>query len=212
MSDNVEKSLSVIQEWYKKYNNQTIATTSCGATASLLIDLIHRSRCNIPVIFVDTGFLFEDTVEYFQRLRHMYRDLFFLRLKSNLDKAAYMDKGGEIKDVERCCRDNKVIVLDEFLENNNIKCWFSALRKDQSNVREGMSPIQRDKRGIYKVLPVFEWSAQEVFTYIHERNLPLHPLFNQGYESIGCEPCTKAGSGREGRWSDTTKTECGLHL
>lgn len=117
-----------------------------------------------------------------------------------------------IKDTTYCCKINKTDTLNNFLKSNNIKCWLSAPRKDQSQIREVMVEFEETKNGIHKVLPVLNWSAGEVFEYIKKNDLPLHPLYNLGYESIGCEPCTHQGKGREGRWKNEDKTECGLHL
>ncbi|MCT7528316.1 phosphoadenylyl-sulfate reductase [Aliarcobacter cryaerophilus] len=211
----IEDSIKLIQIWYKKYSNQTISTTSCGATSSLLIDLISKSNCNIPIIFIDTGFLFEDTIDYYKRLRSLYPNLTFIKLTNNIDKTQYykIEKNEiQILNIEKCCENNKINLLNKFLDENEIKCWFTALRRDQNNVRKDMNGVHRNDKGIYKVLPLLDWSSNEVFEYMEEFNLPYHPLFNLGYNSIGCEPCTKIGNNREGRWVNSSKTECGLHL
>lgn len=215
MQSKEESAIKVIQNWYKKYKNQTILTTSCGATASLLIDLADKSKCNIPVVFIDTGFLFEETVDYYERLRAKYDKLFFVRLKEHNDKTVFyhiIDEKISITDTSYCCNVNKVDILKKFLIDNNIKCWLTALRKDQNDLREKLSEYQKNSDGIYKVSPVIDWSSEEVFDYIEKYNLPLHPLYNLGYESIGCSPCTHKGSGRKGRWKNEEKIECGLHL
>ncbi|MFW6307739.1 MAG: phosphoadenylyl-sulfate reductase [Campylobacterales bacterium] len=215
MEDKVKDSIRFIQTWYQKYNNQAISTTSCGATASLMIDLISRSQCNIPIVFIDTGFLFEDTIDYFYRLRSIYNNLFFIRIRYDNDKDkfySFADGSRKIDDTNSCCEINKVKALNDFIELNDIKCWFSALRRDQNSIRKDMEEFSRDKNGIYRVHPVIDWNSEEVFDYIKKRELPLHPLFDMGYQSIGCEPCTKKGSGRDGRWQGMQKTECGLHL
>lgn len=213
--DKVKNSTQIIQTWYQKYKNQAISTTSCGATASLMIDLVARSECPIPIVFIDTGFLFEDTIDYFQRLKNRYKELFFIRIREhNKKENFYENESGtkRIKDAEQCCAANKVKVLDDFIALNDIRCWFSALRHDQNSIRSDMSVFNRDSRGVYRVHPVIDWSHEEVFAYIKEHDLPLHPLYGMGYESIGCEPCTQKGYGREGRWRGEQKTECGLHL
>ena len=72
--------------------------------------------------------------------------------------------------------------------------------------------IEDAKRGIAKYNPLAHWTEKDIWRQIHARSLPYHPLHDQGYESIGCAPCTQPGSGREGRWAGTDKSECGIHV
>jgi phosphoadenosine phosphosulfate reductase len=79
--------------------------------------------------------------------------------------------------------------------------------------RAGAQPVEWDeKRSMWKYNPLVEWTERDLWARIAERDLPYHPLHDQGYASIGCAPCTQAGSGRDGRWAGTDKTECGLHV
>ena len=88
--------------------------------------------------------------------------------------------------------------------------WITGIRREQSPTRADAQPVEWDeKRGIWKFNPLAEWTEKDVWRRIHERDLPYHPLHDQGYASIGCAPCTQPGAGREGRWAGTDKTECG---
>ena len=91
--------------------------------------------------------------------------------------------------------------------------WITGIRREQSPTRAAAESVERDSaRGVWKFNPLAEWTDKDVWRYVHDRDLPYHPLHDRGYESIGCAPCTLPGSGREGRWAGQEKTECGLHV
>jgi phosphoadenosine phosphosulfate reductase len=86
-------------------------------------------------------------------------------------------------------------------------------RREQADTRAGAQKFELDeKRGIAKFNPLADWTEKDVWTYIFKHDLPYNPLHDQGYESIGCAPCTLPGSGRDGRWAGEDKTECGIHV
>jgi phosphoadenosine phosphosulfate reductase len=112
---------------------------------------------------------------------------------------------------EHCCSVAKVAALEASLKG--AEGWITGIRREQGPTRANAELIERDeKRGLWKYNPLAHWTDKDLWRRIHERNLPYNPLHDQGYESIGCAPCTKPGSGREGRWAGTDKTECGLHV
>jgi phosphoadenosine phosphosulfate reductase len=112
---------------------------------------------------------------------------------------------------DRCCSEAKVAALERTLAG--VDGWITGIRREQGPTRAGTELIERDEgRGIWKYNPLAHWSDKDLWRRISERQLPYHPLHDQGYESIGCAPCTQPGSGREGRWAGTDKTECGLHV
>jgi phosphoadenosine phosphosulfate reductase len=91
--------------------------------------------------------------------------------------------------------------------------WITGIRREQSPTRADAEAVEWDEgRGVWKFNPLAEWSDRDVWTYVHEQDLPYHPLHDRGYESIGCAPCTLPGNGRDGRWAGQDKTECGLHV
>ncbi len=93
------------------------------------------------------------------------------------------------------------------------EAWITGIRREQGPTRAQAQPIEEDPaRGLMKYNPLAQWSDKDIWRRISERSLPYNPLHDQGYESIGCTPCTRPGSGRDGRWAGTEKTECGLHL
>ena len=95
---------------------------------------------------------------------------------------------------------------------SDVDCWISGIRRDQSPTRADAPKLGWDERHeLWKTNPLADWSADDVWTYIRERDLPVNELHGRGYASIGCTHCTQPGDGREGRWSGMEKTECGLH-
>ena len=91
--------------------------------------------------------------------------------------------------------------------------WITGLRRDQASTRAGAPKVTYDeKRGLWKANPLADWDDKAVWDYIHRHGVPYNRLHDRGYESIGCMPCTLPGSGREGRWAGSDKTECGIHV
>jgi phosphoadenylyl-sulfate reductase (thioredoxin) len=116
-------------------------------------------------------------------------------------------------DPDFCCQKNKVEPFSNLLKR--YAGWITGVRRDQSSTRAAAEPIEILEGGKLKVQPLAHWTGVDVKTYITENRIPLHPLFSQGYTSIGCAPCTRPNSDpadeRAGRWSGKAKTECGLH-
>ena len=112
---------------------------------------------------------------------------------------------------ERCCGTAKVDALERAL--TGVDAWITGIRREQAPTRAAAAKLERDeRRGIWKVNPLADWTEKDLWHYIFEHDLPYHPLHDQGYASIGCAPCTQPGAGREGRWAGQDKTECGLHV
>ncbi len=200
----------VIEIFKKLESSNSIITTSAGSTSFVLIDLLYRSNSKIPVIFIDTGFLFKETLEFYEQMKKNYDSIEFIRLESEYNKKDFI-KDGRILNIEYCCKKNKVDVLRNYLLKNKIEYWISGPRRDQTDLRKALSLYEKTNYGVTKVYPMLDWNEEDMMVYLKERKLPLNPLFYEGYESIGCYPCTKQGQGRDGRWSGE-KTECGLHV
>ena len=98
------------------------------------------------------------------------------------------------------------------MERERIKTWYAAVRKSQSAYRKTLNERENIREDLIKVHPLLCWTESDIDKYITAYSLPPHPLQKQGYESIGCYPCTRFGNNREGRWQKFEKTECGLHL
>ncbi|HMU79523.1 MAG TPA: phosphoadenylyl-sulfate reductase [Microthrixaceae bacterium] len=181
---------------------------AASMTDAVLIDLAVKVAPAIEVVFIDTGYHFPETLETVERVRRRYG------LNLRIMTVAPHDEELWKVDPENCCSAVKVGQLDRALAGK--EAWMSGLRRDEAETRAGSPIVARDVRGLIKVNPLANWTAADVDDYIERHDVPVNPLIDQGYPSIGCQPCTsKVAPGedpRSGRWKGRGKTECGLHL
>ena len=166
---------------------------------SVILDELLAVAPHARVVTIDTGVLFPETLATWRA----FEEHFGVRVE--VEEAI-----GDWTGPEHCCGAAKVAALERALAGAD--AWITGLRREQGPTRAQTEPVNVDaKRGIAKYSPLAHWTERDLWARIHERGLPYHPLHDEGYESIGCAPCTKPGSGRDGRWSGSDKTECGLH-
>ena len=181
---------------------------SASMNDAVLIDLATQIEPAIEVVFIDTGYHFPETLETVERVRRHYG------LNLRMMTVPPHDEELWKIDPENCCSAIKVGQLDRALAGK--EAWMSGLRRAESPTRANAPIVVRDLRGLVKVNPLATWSDLDVEGYIRDHGIITNPLLSQGYQSIGCWPCTKpVGEGedpRSGRWSGSDKTECGLHL
>jgi phosphoadenosine phosphosulfate reductase len=181
---------------------------AASMTDAVLIDLAVKVAPAIEVVFIDTGYHFPETLATVETVRRRYG----LNLRI-MTVAAHDEELWKV-DPENCCSAVKVGQLDRALAGKS--AWMSGLRRDEAPSRAGAPILSRDLRGLVKVNPLATWTADDVSDYIERHDVPVNPLIEQGYPSIGCMPCThRVAEGedpRSGRWSGRDKTECGLHL
>jgi phosphoadenosine phosphosulfate reductase len=157
----------------------------------------------VRIVTIDTGVLFEETL-------HTWR-AFEERFGVKIEVRDASSHGAPWSGPEHCCSVAKVAALESSLAG--AEGWITGIRREQGPTRAKTELIERDEgRGLWKYNPLAHWTDKDLWRRINERELPYNPLHDQGYESIGCAPCTQPGSGREGRWAGTDKTECGLHV
>lgn len=177
---------------------------ACSMQDAVLVDLAWRIEPRIEVFFLETGFHFPETLETAQRMRTHY-NLALVAIEPEENPAVYAREG-----YEACCAARKVAPMDRYLQGK--RAWVSGVRRAESPIRAGARALEWDaKRRLVKVNPIVAWSDAQVEGYISEHDLIVNPLRSEGYESIGCWPCTKPGVGREGRWAGSDKTECGIN-
>ncbi len=179
-------------------------TTACSfqKEESVLIHMLTDVCPDARVFTIDTGVLFPETIAAWKQ----FEDRFGLQVEV-LDATSPEGPWGP----ERCCGEAKVDALERALDG--VEAWVTGIRREQAPTRAAAAKLERDeRRGIWKVNPLAEWTDKDVWAYISRHDLPYNVLHDQGYSSIGCVPCTLPGSGREGRWAGQTKTECGLHV
>lgn len=189
--------------------------SSFGAESAVLLHLVAAVDPGTPILFVDTGRHFPETLEYRDRLAaHLgLRDVRSVgptvqevaRLDPGLSRAAW--------DPDGCCAFRKTAPLQRALAGCD--AWISGRKRFQASTRFDLPVFEADDSHV-KVNPLASWSANDIATYVARHHLPAHPLAAHGYLSIGCAPCTSiVASGedpRAGRWRGFEKTECGIHL
>jgi phosphoadenosine phosphosulfate reductase len=180
-------------------------TVACSMQDGVLVDLAVRAAPGIEVVFLDTGFHFADTLETAGRMRARY-DLNLVTLRPDHGAATYRLDG-----TEACCEARKVAPLERHLAGR--AAWVTGLRRAESPTRAGAATVEWDAgRGLVKINPIVAWSNGDVDRYVADHDIIVSPLRDKGFDSIGCAPCTRPGSGRTGRWAGSDRLECGLHL
>lgn len=195
------------------YPNAALSS-SFGGESAALIHMAVKIRPNLPVLFLDTGFLFKETIEFTRQLKSKF-NLNLKTFKANPQQIeeVRLNLSKRVNGVGKCCDDVKVALMEESLKG--VDCWIAGLRRNQASSRKNIKIIEPQGPGFVKVHPLANWSSKEIYGYLKQHDLPFHPLWEKGYKSIGCEPCTTlplpGQDERSGRWAGTEKTECGIH-
>ena len=213
-----------ILEWaINRFGHKLAFVTSFQSEGMVIIDMATRLDPNIRVITIDTGRLHEETYYFMDQVRERYSIDIEVHFPDG-DELRKMVAGNGVnlfyKDVESrlmCCQVRKVNPLLKILED--VDAWVTGLRRQQSSFRSKTQKIELDyERGeIVKLNPLVDWSTDQVRAYLETNDVPRHPLYAQGFASIGCSPCTRALQNgehpRAGRWwwEGDGEKECGMH-
>ena len=196
------------------FGEDLLFTSSFGAQSGVLLHLWSVVCAHLPVTFIDTGFLFPETLEY--------RDALAARLgltvrvvRPDIARAAFVAEHGDdiqARDPDFCCGVNKVSPVAPL--KARARAWVSGLRRDQSKARADLAILEAEGH-LVRVHPIATLGAADVTAYLARHGIAEHPLVARRYLSIGCAPCTRAvrdgEDERAGRWDGSTKTECGIH-
>jgi phosphoadenosine phosphosulfate reductase len=193
-------------------------TCSFQAEDMVVLDLVRERQPNIPVLFLETGYHFPAVYRYRDEMTARYG----LNLVNVLPKKTVEQQEAEFgvlyrSQPDQCCKLRKVQPLFGALEDYDL--WFTGLRRVQSPTRANLQPREifplPSGKQLAKISPLWDWSDRDVWTVARSRDIPLLPLYDAGYTSIGCEPCTAlpsdASNARSGRWAGK-KLECGIHI
>jgi phosphoadenosine phosphosulfate reductase len=183
-------------------------TIACSFQNCVIIDMAANIDPDVEVLFLDTGSHFAETLAYVEKVRCLYE----LNLKVQMPPP---EADGVPCGAEGCCQLRKVRPLDAGLAGQ--RAWMSGLKRvDTAHRADAPVVVWDQRRRLVKINPLATWTDTDVERYIADRALPVHPLVERGYLSIGCAPATQpvlsGGDRRAGRWSGEAKTECGLHL
>jgi phosphoadenosine phosphosulfate reductase len=202
--------------WAAETFGSGLAMSSSFQQQSLaLLHMVSRIAPEMPIHFVDTGHHFCETLQFKRQVTEMLRINVIDLTPEVTHEEQELHYGPELwkHDPDLCCYLNKVQPMQSTL--NRYEAWLTGIRRDQSTQRAHTRPIECRKDGLVKVNPLVNWTQSDVDRYIAFHRLPTHPLFEQGYHSIGCAPCTRpitTGEDlRAGRWAGKAKKECGLH-
>jgi phosphoadenosine phosphosulfate reductase len=187
-------------------------TSSFQAECVVMTHMIREARPDIPVLFLDTFHHFPETLTYRDELSARW-GLHLINLRAKTPQVGLW----QVESTEACCKRHKVEPLFAALEEYDT--WFTALRRDQSPSRANIKAHEPFKlpsgKTINRVAPIADWTARDVWAYAKAHQIPLLPLYDLGYTSIGCEPCTELppdpDNPRSGRWQGQ-KLECGIHV
>jgi phosphoadenosine phosphosulfate reductase len=190
--------------------------TAFGPEGMTIIHMLAEIAPATPIFNLETGYQFSETLELRERVKRRY-GIEVEYKRPELSVAEYEQLNGGpvyVNEPNRCCFDRKIEVLTESVRG--MRAWASAIRRDQSPDRAKTPIVGWDKKfELVKVSPLANWTKREVWKLITDHDIPYNALHDQGYTSIGCQPCTRAvmfgEDERAGRWSGFAKTECGLH-
>lgn len=199
-----------IKELYKDFDvKDVMLTSSFAATSAFLLKLFSEVNTNQKVFFIDTGYHFEETLKYKEKLEQLY-NLNVTSITAIKEEHEFTTKDETWKkNPDFCCSINKVRPLETI--KKQYKVWVSGLMEWQSDHRASLD-IFEIRGEILKFYPLLDITKEQRDAYIEKHQLPFHPLVAKGYHSIGCSHCTVPGEDRSGRWNNNPKTECGLHL
>jgi phosphoadenosine phosphosulfate reductase len=208
----------------QEFNGKIALISSFGADAALTLALVAEINPNTPILFLETGKHFSETLDYVETLKTQLKLTNIHFLMPDFEMLNCIDDQGNLwsSNSNRCCWLRKVEPLDRAVKELRIEALITGRKKYQTSDRAALQTIELDEKGIFKINPIANWSKESQKEEFAKRNLPVHPLIKDGYLSIGCKPCTepvKAGEDeRAGRWRHTAsddksqKTECGLHV
>ncbi|EJL31096.1 thioredoxin-dependent phosophoadenylyl-sulfate reductase [Caulobacter sp. AP07] len=208
--------LTILRKAYETFSDKLALVSSFGAESAVLLHLAAQVSKDIPVLFLDTGMLFGQTLDYrkglaatlgltqVRDLRPAFADLAVTDPKSDLWRT----------DTDACCHIRKVLPLDRAL--GEFDGWITGRKRFHGGDRLRLAVVEASD-GKIKFNPLANWGKAELDAYVAEHDLPAHPLVSQGFPSVGCWPCTKPvddpnADVRAGRWAGQDKTECGIHV
>ena len=198
----------------EEFPGKAAVVSSFGAESAVLLHMIAQIDPTTPILFLNTGKLFGETLRYRDRLQDLLGLGDVRSIAPHPEDRARVDPEGTLwsRNTDACCNFRKVVPLKRALEGFDAQ--ITGRKRFQTNARLEMSPVEYFE-GRFRFNPLSEWSLADLQAYAAEHELPAHPLVEDGYPSIGCMPCTRriqSGEAyRDGRWSGLEKDECGIH-
>jgi phosphoadenosine phosphosulfate reductase len=205
-------------EWaVENLESELVLSSSFGIQAAVCLHLVTQVKADTPIILTDTGYLFPETYQFIDKLTQQLNlnlKIYSAKISTAWQEARYgklWEQG--VEGLTQYNQINKVEPMKRALKDLNAKTWFSGLRRDQSSTR-GELPVLSIQNGCFKFLPIIDWSNKDVFYYLKEHELEYHPLWDQGYVSVGDVQTSRpleVGMSEEDTRFFGLKRECGLH-
>ena len=202
----------------QNFSQNIFMSTSFGIQSAVMLHIITQKIPHIPIVFIDTGYLFPETYEFAETLSKRLK-LKVLTFKSLVEPKQQELKYGKlweqgIEGLNKYNKLNKIDPMKRAIKELNKKAWFAGIRREQSQSREE-KPVVEIQNNITKIYPIIDWDDRKIDIYLKKNNLPYHPLWNKGYVSVGdwhsSKPLTSNMKPEETRFNGI-KRECGLHL
>jgi len=197
------------------FKDRLCVVSSFGAESVILLHMVSKVQPTIPIIFLNTGKLFGETLRYRDRLQESLGLMDIRSIAPSSDDLNAHDEKGNLwtKDMDQCCHIRKVLPQER--ATAPFQALITGRKRFQTKQRSQMDMLELHNDGKYRLNPLANWGLDQLRDYIESYNLPRHPLVKDGYLSIGCMPCTARASSdadyRSGRWAGTDKDECGIH-
>ena len=214
-----KKSADQRIDWaIQNFSQNIFMSTSFGIQSAVMLHIITQKIPHIPIVFIDTGYLFPETYEFAETLSKRLK-LKVLTFKSLVEPKQQELKYGKlweqgIEGLNKYNKLNKIDPMKRAIKELNKKAWFAGIRREQSQSREE-KPVVEIQNNITKIYPIIDWDDRKIDIYLKKNNLPYHPLWNKGYVSVGdwhsSKPLTSNMKPEETRFNGL-KRECGLHL
>ena len=202
----------------QNFSQNIFMSTSFGIQSAVMLHIITQKIPHIPIVFIDTGYLFPETYEFVETLSKRLK-LKVLTFKSLVEPKQQELKYGKlweqgIEGLNKYNKLNKIDPMKRAIKELNKKAWLAGIRREQSQSREE-KPVVEIQNNITKIYPIIDWDDRKIDIYLKKNNLPYHPLWNKGYVSVGdwhsSKPLTSNMKPEETRFNGI-KRECGLHL
>ena len=206
---------TIVESAVEAFGDRLALVSSFGAESAVLLDIVAQVKPDLPILFLDTGMLFGQTLDYRKQLAARLGLADVRDLRPAYQDLATGDPQAKLweTDTDACCHIRKVLPLDRAIQG--FDAWITGRKRFHGGDRMNL-PVVEHADGKVKLNPLANWGKSELDAYVLERGLPTHPLVAQGFPSIGCWPCTQPAEegddARAGRWKGLDKSECGIHL
>lgn len=216
MQKKITHSLGLIASVLNTYKSVAIAC-SFGKDSMATLHLCRRINPTIKVMIIETPYWFRETSIFHSNIHAKWGLNYQWYCEYTHKDEKFTKKHGDKElheiDIDKCCDYYKVNPLKMMIKELELDAWISGLRRTEGTEHRKFTKEIEERDGLVKVNPILEWTEAEVWLYHAINNIPVHPLYAQGYRSLGCEPCSQpyTEEERSGRWIGSDKCECGIH-